>query len=66
MPSTTDKSAPKTRASWAGTGLVLLAGVGTTIGLLVGGGAGIALGAAFGAAVGLVLGAVVDGWLQRR
>ena len=61
-PSTRDRS---TRTQWAGVGLVLMAGIGTVVGLLVAGGEGIALGAAVGAAVGLLLGAIADMW-QRR
>ena len=52
----------RSRTSWAGAGMVLMAGIGTVVGLLVAGGDGIALGSGIGAAVGLLLGAVADMW----
>ena len=54
------------RGVWAGAGLVIGTGIGSSFGLIVAGGIGIALGAAFGAAIGLVAGSVVDGHLQTK
>ena len=64
-PDTQRNRDPRTRTQWAGAGLVIMAGVGTTLGLILAGGTGIALGAAFGAALGLVLGSAVDTWGRR-
>ncbi|MFN3218715.1 MAG: hypothetical protein ACE367_19645 [Acidimicrobiales bacterium] len=50
---------------WAGAGLVIGAGVGTTLGLIIAGGVGIAFGTTFGAAAGLVAGSAIDAARRR-
>lgn len=54
------------RMVWAGAGLAIGAGIGTTFGLIIAGGIGIALGATFGAAIGLVIGSAIDANQQKK
>lgn len=65
---TTDRTRDTARQGYARAGglIGILAGLGTTLGLLLAGGEGIALGAAFGAAAGVLAAAVVGVSSSRR